>query len=290
MHEEPDFQSQRDAVAAKFEAEHVRWDQQYGESDYDSAGFQWRQAGGIRLCIDQVPAGGHILDAGCGAGHALVKLAELGYEVTGLDIAASMISTARANAQAAGVSDRCRFAVGDIVDVDPEGSRFDGILGLGFIEYFDDPVSTLSTCRDLLTDHGVVVMQFWNRAPFSDVVAGVAAVSRRVLLHPIRTLRTRLWQMRHRSAAAHGAGSVIGDVVHLRYSPRQVAKMASSAGLVAAATSGSRWFGHGSRLGDRAKLRWERRLQQVARRIPWLNRLAIDYVVAFRRAGTGITG
>lgn len=42
-----------------------------------------------------VPTGGRVLDAGCGTGRVAIRLAELGYDVTGVDLDASMLEVAR---------------------------------------------------------------------------------------------------------------------------------------------------------------------------------------------------
>jgi SAM-dependent methyltransferase len=52
----------------------------------------------------RMPAGGSILDVGCGTGRHAVELARRGFAVTGIDLSAGMLAQARARAEAAGVS------------------------------------------------------------------------------------------------------------------------------------------------------------------------------------------
>jgi SAM-dependent methyltransferase len=52
----------------------------------------------------QLPAGGWLLDIGCGTGRHAVELAKRGYQVTGVDISEGMLAEARQAAQAAGVA------------------------------------------------------------------------------------------------------------------------------------------------------------------------------------------
>jgi SAM-dependent methyltransferase len=51
--------------------------------------------GEATLCAALVPVGSRVLDAGCGTGRVAIRLAELGYDVTGTDVARSMLAVAR---------------------------------------------------------------------------------------------------------------------------------------------------------------------------------------------------
>ncbi|MER5946575.1 class I SAM-dependent methyltransferase [Streptomyces sp. NPDC001904] len=54
--------------------------------------------GEASFCAALVPAGARVLDAGCGTGRVMIRLAELGYDCTGIDLDASMLDVARAQA------------------------------------------------------------------------------------------------------------------------------------------------------------------------------------------------
>jgi SAM-dependent methyltransferase len=54
--------------------------------------------GEARFCTALVPAGARVLDAGCGTGRVMIRLAELGYECVGVDLDASMLAVARKEA------------------------------------------------------------------------------------------------------------------------------------------------------------------------------------------------
>ncbi|MFF7987787.1 class I SAM-dependent methyltransferase [Streptomyces sp. NPDC007901] len=54
--------------------------------------------GEARFCAALVPAEARVLDAGCGTGRVMIRLAELGYDCVGVDLDASMLAVAREQA------------------------------------------------------------------------------------------------------------------------------------------------------------------------------------------------
>lgn len=84
-------------------------------------------------------AGKSVLDIGCGPGHYGVELARRGAsEVLGIDFAEGMIQLARDRARAAGVEDRCRFVLGDILEAEV-AKQYDYTIVMGFMDYVEDP-------------------------------------------------------------------------------------------------------------------------------------------------------
>lgn len=54
--------------------------------------------GEAALCASLMPMGSRVLDAGCGTGRVAIRLAALGFDVTGLDADESMLNVARKQA------------------------------------------------------------------------------------------------------------------------------------------------------------------------------------------------
>ncbi|MFD8572747.1 class I SAM-dependent methyltransferase [Streptomyces sp. NPDC059639] len=54
--------------------------------------------GEAAFCTALLPAGARVLDAGCGTGRVMIRLAELGHDCVGIDLDASMLDVARARA------------------------------------------------------------------------------------------------------------------------------------------------------------------------------------------------
>ncbi|MGG7568523.1 class I SAM-dependent methyltransferase [Rhodovulum sp. DZ06] len=81
----------------------------------------------------RVEPGMKVLDIGCGwGGLGLYLAAVTGAEVTGVTLSTEQLAIARARAEAAGLSDRCRFELIDYREV--EGS-FDRVVSVGMLEH-----------------------------------------------------------------------------------------------------------------------------------------------------------
>jgi len=78
---------------------------------------------------------GRALDLGCGTGTNVIKLAEDGWQVTGVDFVPKAIRTARKKAKQAGVD--VELMVGDVTKLDNVDGPFDSILDIGCYHVLD---------------------------------------------------------------------------------------------------------------------------------------------------------
>jgi S-adenosylmethionine-dependent methyltransferase len=131
------------------------------------------------------PEGRSVLDCGGGTGTLAVPMAELGAQVTVVDISVDALATLTRRAAEAGVGDRVHAVQGDIeslADVVPVAS-FDLVVAHGLLESVDDPVAALTALAAAVRPGGLV----------SVVVANpVAAVLARVLAGDLASARTIL--------------------------------------------------------------------------------------------------
>jgi SAM-dependent methyltransferase len=99
-------------------------------------------------------AGADVADVGCGAGRALIALAQAypRSRFTGFDTVAAQVERARANARAAGVEDRVRFEVRDATAGLPD--RYDLICTFDVVHDCPDPVGLLRAVRAALRANG----------------------------------------------------------------------------------------------------------------------------------------
>lgn len=80
--------------------------------------------GEARFCQALVAPGARILDAGCGTGRVGARLAELGYDVAGTDVDASMLAVAE---RVPGV----RWHLADLAELELDEAPFDLIVAAG---------------------------------------------------------------------------------------------------------------------------------------------------------------
>ena len=102
--------------------------------------------------------GQRVLDIGCGwGGTALYLNCVADVDVLGVTLSAEQLKVARRRAEEAGVADRVKF---ELIDYRKVEGRFDRIVSIGMFEHvgaahFDE---FFETCKDLLTDDGVMLL------------------------------------------------------------------------------------------------------------------------------------
>ena len=115
----------------------------------------------MRALSDRPP--GRLLDVGCGRGDLSALLTSEGWTAIGIDPS----SEARAVARERGIEAHC----GTLEEVSLPPHSFDAIVFQQSLEHVVDPVSDLRRARDLLADHGIVVVSLpnfgcWERLRF----------------------------------------------------------------------------------------------------------------------------
>jgi ubiquinone/menaquinone biosynthesis C-methylase UbiE len=135
-----------DAAASDFDTE-----PDHGLLDAEVRGA-WRA-----LLLPLLPPGpARVADLGCGTGTVSVLLAEAGYDVTGLDFSAAMVSAAQAKAAGAGVE--ARFVVGDASDPQLDAGGFDVVLSRHVLWALPEPDLALDRWITLLAPGGRLVL------------------------------------------------------------------------------------------------------------------------------------
>jgi ubiquinone/menaquinone biosynthesis C-methylase UbiE len=134
-----------------FDAKAATWPSKYVPGGR-LTGRLTRLAGAVAY---HVPAGGSVLDLGCGTGELAVTIAAAGMQTTGCDISPKMLHRAAA-ADPSGAA--------DWVQLDPGWRRlpfasgaFDAVVAASVLEYVDDPTAVLRECCRVLRPGGVIL-------------------------------------------------------------------------------------------------------------------------------------
>jgi SAM-dependent methyltransferase len=148
----------------------------FSRSFYDNLLVQhWIPAiDGLR---EKLERGARVADVGCGAGRALIRLAQAFPASTfvGYDAFEGQLELARAAAVEAGVADRVRFELRDAAAGLPE--RFDAVLSFDVVHDSTDPAALVRAVRAALEPDGIYVVLEMNCADDpADNVGPVATV------------------------------------------------------------------------------------------------------------------
>ena len=108
----------------------------YGMPDFYNRMIQWTQRRALLPWL-AVAAGTRVLDIGCGVGRWSRCLAARGAEVTGVDVSPTMIAEARRRVHQAGLTERCRFYVQDLTQLDA-GRPYDLVLAVTVLQHVLD--------------------------------------------------------------------------------------------------------------------------------------------------------
>jgi SAM-dependent methyltransferase len=101
----------------------------------------------------------HLLDVGCGEGHFLVEMQELGWAVAGVDPSAEAVALARARGVHA--------TQGTLDDLPSDERSLDAITFRLVFEHIGSPVAALARCRAILVTGGML----WIATPSLDAAA-----------------------------------------------------------------------------------------------------------------------
>lgn len=133
-----------------------------------------------RLAADvaaAAPEGGAVLDVGTGPGVLLVELAgrRPDLRLTGLDLSADMIASAKRNLEPFG--DRASASVGDVTSLPFPDRSFDFIVSSLSLHHWDDPRAAVPELARVLRPEGRVHIYDFPHAPFDTLVDAARTLS-----------------------------------------------------------------------------------------------------------------
>lgn len=116
----------------------------------------------VKELTRRLPAAAAVVDLGCGTGVLTLALAELGYEVTGLDVSQAMLDRIRAKAGERPI----RLQQGDIFKLPFDAESFDGAVTRWVIPHFRDWPSIIKEAARVLRPGGILVFDHCSRAHY----------------------------------------------------------------------------------------------------------------------------
>lgn len=108
-----------------------------------------------------VPKGCRILDVGCGSGLYSMRLAEMGYEVIGIDISNEMLIKAKEKAEKRNL--KITFLNMDVYNLKLETETFDGIFSITAFEFMKDSQKSIDEMMRVLKKDGELIIGTINR-------------------------------------------------------------------------------------------------------------------------------
>lgn len=142
-----------------FEAYAGYYDLLYRDKDYAA---EAAYVAGLLSC-HSVPAGGHLLELGCGTGRHAVELARLGYRLHGIDSSAAMIAQAEARRPEC-LARQFVLGLGDVRTARLD-TKFDAVISLFHVASYQttnaDLLAMFQTAAYHLKPGGIFVFDCW---------------------------------------------------------------------------------------------------------------------------------
>jgi 2-polyprenyl-6-hydroxyphenyl methylase/3-demethylubiquinone-9 3-methyltransferase len=167
-------------------------------------------------------AGASVLDVGCGGGLLAESLARAGAKVTAIDLAPSMVETARLHALDSGLSIDYRVEAAEQLLKSPplkSSGGFDVVTCMEMLEHVPEPGATLEVLGKLVRPGGHVFISTINRnfRSFALAIVGAEYVANLV---PRGTHEyDRLLKPSEVARFARAAGLEVMDIAGLQYDP-----------------------------------------------------------------------
>jgi 2-polyprenyl-6-hydroxyphenyl methylase/3-demethylubiquinone-9 3-methyltransferase len=210
----PDSPNSDAAEIAKFEAAaHRFWD-----VDGEFKPLHKLNPVRARYVAERCPlSGAAVLDVGCGGGLLAESLARAGAKVTAIDLAPSMVETARLHALDSGLSIDYRVEAAEQLLKSP--GKFDVVTCMEMLEHVPEPGATLDVLGKLVRPGGHVFISTINRNFRSFALAIVAAEYVANLVPRGTHEYERLLKPSEVARFARAAGLDVMDIAGLQYDP-----------------------------------------------------------------------
>jgi 2-polyprenyl-6-hydroxyphenyl methylase/3-demethylubiquinone-9 3-methyltransferase len=159
-----------------------------------------------------------ILDIGCGGGILSEPLAVAGGEVTGIDMAAGALRTARHHMEKTGVTIEYRRATAEtLAGMLPD--HFDLVICMELLEHVPQPDSMIRACAQLVKKGGDIMISTINRTWLAYALVVFAAENILKIVRKGTHTYSRLVKPREIRQWAQNAGLAVNDLTGFAYNP-----------------------------------------------------------------------
>jgi SAM-dependent methyltransferase len=169
MHTDEAIRPQYEILATRFDRAAKLYDATYGPSDESGHGsplLGWLRCKNLEMLRDLFPAGGAIIDIGCGTGEESLALVQAGYSVLGIDISPAMVRQAQTKAAVHGFRRGISFKVlpaGQIGKLEERGPFQGAFASQGVLNTEPDLAGLAKGLHDLLEPGAPLVAMVMSR-------------------------------------------------------------------------------------------------------------------------------
>lgn len=150
-----------------------RWERHYHEDNYNGNRLRRREEKVLEYLDSlKLPKGAKILELGYGAGMASAKIYARGYDLVGIDISNKLRDIAVKNCRKAATINaggNYEFLIGNAEKLDFSDNYFDGVVGLGFLQYLQFPEACFKEVKRVLKTNGYFILAQRNMYGISSI-------------------------------------------------------------------------------------------------------------------------
>jgi ubiquinone/menaquinone biosynthesis C-methylase UbiE len=123
-----------------------------------------------------------VLDLGCGTGALIPALAGItGINYLGVDSAPNMVQESQNLLNSLQLEDTFSVKTCDVREVPVEDGSFDRVVGMGLLEYFDDPIPVIREACRVCLPGGMIVFSIPRKGSLNDLIVISATVPRMLI-------------------------------------------------------------------------------------------------------------
>jgi len=116
--------------------------------------------------LERIKTKGTLLDVGCGAGFLTNRMAQEGFQVTGVDLSPESLKVAARYDTTKGVN----YVTANACHLPFPDASFDVVTTLDFLEHVPNPADVVKECARVLKPGGLFFYHTFNRNPLSHLV------------------------------------------------------------------------------------------------------------------------